>query len=746
MIPMSSQDEEFLRTLRAAFQVEAGEHLQAMTTGLLELEKDPAASFPADTLERVYREAHSLKGAARAVNLTQVETMCQSLESVFAAWKRQELKPSPELFDTLQGGLDLVAKLLASPEAADPRDISELLSRNTQFAAGGPGGPAVAEPAAMTPVAAAEKPPVADSVRIGTAKLDTLILEAQEMLAIKLTAAQRAADLREIRAVFEPWKKEWAKVAPALRKSVAQTLDATAHPLQPVLDGFLTWNLACMKSLEGRITALLRAAEQDSHTIDNLVTDLVNDSKRLLMLPFSTLLGAFPKLVRDLCRDQGKEAELVIHGGEVEIDKRILEEMKDPLIHLLRNCIDHGVEKPEERKRCGKPPRAVLSVAVAQVEGNKVEIMVSDDGAGIDAAKVRAAALQQNILSEADARNLTEADTLPLIFRSGVSTSPALTEISGRGLGLAIVREKTEKLGGRVSVETVPSRGTTFRILLPLTLATFRGIFVQAAGQTFVVPTASVERVIRIKPDDIKTVEHRETILLDARPVSLVRLADILELPVSTREAESPALLPALVLGSGDQRIAFSLDDVLREDEVLVKPLAKPLLRVRNIAGATVLGSGRAVPILNVADLLKSAIRSGGTPSRPVPVPPVPAKKKRILVVEDSITSRLLLKSILETAGYHVKTAVDGADAFARLHEEEFDLIVTDVQMPRMNGLDLTARIRHDPKLADKPVILVTALATPEDRARGADAGASAYIVKSNFDQSDLLETIRRLE
>jgi two-component system chemotaxis sensor kinase CheA len=320
-----------------------------------------------------------------------------------------------------------------------------------------------------------------------------------------------------------------------------------------------------------------------------------------------------------------------------------------------------------------------------------------------------------------------------------------ITRVSGRGLGLAIVREKAEKLGGRVAIESRRGSGTTIRMTLPLTLATFRGVLVESARRLFILPTAQVERVARFKPQEVQTVEGRRTLVLNGRAVALVDLAEVLQLPSTPHKPGAPEATPVLVLGAGEQRVAFAVDAVLDEREVLVKRLAKPLSRVRNIAGATVLGSGEVAPILNVADLLKSA-RTAGAGLRTVPAAtPSATPAKRILVVEDSITSRTLLKGILESAGYDVKTAVDGIDGFTALRAEHFDLVVSDVEMPRMNGFDLTARIRADRALAEVPVVLVTALESREDRERGIDVGANAYLVKSSLDQSDLLEALRRL-
>jgi two-component system chemotaxis sensor kinase CheA len=499
-----------------------------------------------------------------------------------------------------------------------------------------------------------------------------------------------------------------------------------------------------VRALETQLTTLSRSADHDQRAFGGMVDNLLEDMKKVLVLPFSSLLEVFPKLVRDLARDQEKEVELDIRGADIEIDRRILEEMKDPLLHLIRNCIDHGIEKTAARLQSGKPARATLSIAVSQLNGNSVEIVVADDGGGIDVARLKQSAIKQHVLSEDDAGKLSDAEATALIFQSQVSTSPMITELSGRGLGMAIVREKTERLGGQISVDSHRGAGTRFTIVLPLTLATFRGILVETGGASFVVPTANVERVARIRRDTIRTIENRTTIVLDGRAVALVSLAEALGLD-GLEDRDAGVYVSVLVLGAADRRIAFTVDAVLREQEVLVKPLGKNLRRVRNIAGATILGSGRVVPILSTRDLLRSAVQLHGGGSRPAPVASPETARRSILIAEDSITSRMLLKNILESAAFEVTTAVDGLDALTRLKNGRFDLVVSDVEMPRLGGFELIQKIRADKELATIPVVLVTSLASREHRERGVEVGANAYIVKSSFDQSDLLEVVRRL-
>ena len=734
---MDRKDKEFLKKLAATFLIEAREHIRALSSGLVELEK---ARGPARTaiIENIFREAHSLKGAARAVNMSEAESVCQSLESIFAALKRSEMQLSSEVFDGLHQSVDLLDSIVSRADAdtatADHPTI------DTQ------------------PQSLLSSGPVTETIRITTAKLDALFLQAEEMVYAKSAARHRAGELREVKSQFAVWEKEWKKLLPdiqRLRHSFGRTdvssgaLDKTSQ-LKNILE-FVDWSNSFVKSCDRSLDRLMKSAENDQRLIAPMIDNLLESAKKALMLPFSPVLELLPRFVRDLARDQGKEVEMMMNGGEIEVDKRILEEIKDPLIHLIRNCVDHGIEKPDERKKKQKSPQGRITVSIGQKDGNRIEIAVSDDGNGIDLASVKSAVVKLGIVSSEGAEKLSNQAALLLIFESGVTTSRLITEISGRGLGLAIVREKAQKRGGAVSIESTPGVGTTFRIVLPTTLATFRGLLVREAEHTFVIPIANIERVMRTRKDEIKTVGNRETILVGGQPVSLVRLGDALGLarrpepPGPAGDAPERPSVQVVVAGSADRRIAFQIEDILNEQEVLVKSLGKKLGRVRNIAAATVLPTGKVVPILNVHDLVDAALKIPAKPVDAVASKPGDTLRKSVLVVEDSITARTLLKSILESAGYRVRTAVDGVDALTAMRTESFDVVVSDVEMPRMNGFDLTAKIRSDKKLSEIPVVLVTALASREDRERGIEVGANAYIVKSNFDQSNLLHVIQTL-
>ncbi|MBS1191881.1 MAG: hybrid sensor histidine kinase/response regulator [Rhodocyclaceae bacterium] len=778
---MATQDEALQKRLLALFRPEAAERLAVMSAGLIELEKADQAAKRAEILESLVREAHSLKGASRAVDLTDMEALARAVETVLAALKQDAAIATPALFDALHRAVDGMEHFLAAPNPGEEgkaalRQLALSLEQppaaSAEAAATAPPAPPPAQaapapspppPAAAAPPAVASPPsdtaappaadspppapraeapapgpeiaPAADTVRIATARLETLLLMAEQLLSVRQAAEQHVAELKALGLTVAEWRKALAKTASASQ---------SAHEL-----------LEAVKQRVGRLAGSIEAqetdAEQNLRQLSGAVANLLEGVKSVLMLPISTFLGLFPKMVRDLCRDQGKEADWTVTGGEIEIDKRVLDELRDPLIHLVRNCIDHGIEKPEERVAKGKPRRGRITLGIEQKAADRIEIVLTDDGAGMDAASIRAAAIKHGVITPASAEMLSEQESLALALRSGVTTSPIITDLSGRGLGLAIVQGKVARLNGSLDFESQPGTGTTFRLSLPLTLATFRGVLVQCGERPFVVPTTNVETVLRIDREAIRTVENRATIQLRNQAVALVDLAAVLGLPKPSA-AKIPGKVEAVVVSTGRNPIAFAVDNIHNEQEILLKPLGKQLSRVRNVGGATVLGTGQVVPVLNVPDLMASAVKAAAG-AAVVPAPPPPAaiqgkkegKQHSLLVVEDSITTRTLLKNILEAAGHRVVTAVDGVDALGYLHDGDFDLVVSDVSMPRMDGFNLTARIRADKRLARLPVILVTALDSREDRARGIDVGADAYIVKSGFDQSNLLETIRRL-
>lgn len=783
--------EEIQRQLREAFKIEAEERIASMFENLTALEKSADPDTRSRMLEIVYREAHSLKGAARSVNILPVESICQEMEGLFSRLKNNELAFTPTLFDALHQAVGLVEQYVGAPETdqaplkkdmeiltaalSDFRDGSAEtaapLSRKARLSdAPGPEtetGPQVSRP---------EKPPEAslpphpgsapdavpslpksfsmpprktsETVRISTAKLDALLLKAEELITVKQVFSQHLNEIKDALQVI----RHWQKISEKSRKELRE-LRALAHQTPRLLHFFQLYDLnhSQIEESSRRMAGLAKSMDHSSRSLSSMVDDLLEEMKKTALLPFSHLFSLLPRMVRDLSREMGKEVELELTGDEVEIDKRILEGLKDPLIHLIRNALDHGIETPETRKKARKTPWGTIRLSVAQPESNKVAIELFDDGCGIDTARLKQKAVDAGSLDPRTADAMTDADALSLIWLSGLSTSAMITEISGRGLGMAIVQEHVESLNGIISVSTAPGRGTAFKIEVPVSLATFRGLVVSSAGHDFILPIAHVEQTFRLAPDAIRTVGSKSVIAVNGQPVSLVNLADLLGLPLPEDHffqgsREGRVLLPLVVLGSGQKRIACIVDQIRDEQDVLVKGLGKQLRRVPNLSGATILGDGTVVPILNVNDLIGTAA------GRSLPAVMTQAieilkhqVQKSLLIVEDSFTSRTLLKNILEASGYLVTTAIDGEDGYRRLSTQAFDAVISDVEMPKMNGFELTRKIRETEALASLPVVLITSLDSREDKEKGMDAGADAYIVKSSFDQSNLLEVLERL-
>ena len=566
------------------------------------------------------------------------------------------------------------------------------------------------------------------SIRVDGEKLDRLLFRAEELVAGKLALSTRIQEMQRFLNDLHRLVFSTGQTSQAGNNGMAQTNPTEAQGV---------------RELEKQMKSLLNRLQQDERLLGAMIDSLLEEAKKFVMLPVSSLTQSFPKMVRDLSRALGKKAHLVIQGQEVEIDKRILEEIKDPLIHLIRNALDHGLEHPDERRRLGKPERGELRLSFRPSEGGKVEVALQDDGAGINLAKVRQRAIQQGLVSPEEAERLNEQEIMRFIFHSQFSTSDMITDISGRGLGMAIVQEKVDRLGGYLAIESKPGKGTCIRMVFPLSLARYRGVLIRAQTQRYVVPTTSLLHVVRVPTSSIRSIKGRATVLVDGEVLPVAHLAQVLSLPLSS-DSQSPAY-PALVVNRGSEKMVLLVDEVIGEQEMVVKGLGPLLQRVKNFSGATITGDGHVVPILNVHDLFDSAQRVGRlTPSltgqTEAARPPV-----RILLAEDSITSRTLLAQILTGAGYQVTTAVDGEEAWSLLQQSEFDLVVSDVEMPRMDGFELTRNIRTDPRLQDLPVVLVTSLGSQEDQRRGAEVGADAYIIKSNFEEGTLLDTIKWL-
>jgi len=800
---MFELDDDIMRQLRATFKVEAAEHIQAINRILVALEKGPQEKERAALLEEIFREAHSLKGAAGAAGFDEVEATGHRLESVMSAANAGELELTGDLCDVLYEAVDAVSIIIKAaledrPHGLDMPDLYTRLEAAEKgqvvprAESGEPSLPAeptperaepkpevkapkVEEPRPVPPPAdepitkggkpkmdkRESKPPqgetkdkerrarptgfgsgIEETIRVATSKVDDLMTQAGELLVAGLKVDQRLKEVEEIGHAVEDWNREWLKN----RASYSHLLhDSGNEEIRPLLQ-FVDLNQERLKTLSTQLNELRRGFSSDALHLARVTNDLGEGVMKVRMLPVSTVFDALPRLVRDVAREKGKEIDLQMEGGETELDRKVLEEIKDPLIHILRNSVDHGIEPPGEREKAGKPRQGTITLQAFQ-KGNSIVIEVADDGGGINLNRVKQAALKSGVLAPDDLETISDDEARQLIFVSGVSTSTIITDISGRGVGMDVVRKNVERLHGQVDVASTPGEGTTVTLTLPLTLATTQELLVRVDDQTYGIPISAVERILRIHRQDISTVEGREAIVVDNNPVSLVRLSNVLEIPHQEREeARSDEKMPAVILGTGRRRIVFLVDGVVGQQESVVKSLGRQLSRVRNVAGATILGSGQVIMTLNPIDLVKSARLVKGQPAFAQQVSTEKVVKRQIiLVVDDSLTTLTLERNILETVGYEVKVASDGVEALSVLQSGECDLIVTDILMPNMDGFELTAAVKGDPKLGETPIVLVTALESREDKERGINIGADAYIVKSSFDQESLLQTVEQL-
>lgn len=671
---MKSRDDDLAERLRATFAQELDEQVRHFNAGLLALEKRPGDE---DSVRTLFRAAHTIKGAARVAGFPLIEQMCHSLESVFA-----DVRAGTRTLGGAEFSLFFAV-------------VDALAEAGTHIRTGSS----------------------------GTGSLPSLIPKIEEL------AGQKA----------QP------DVAPAAARAVAPdavTVDRvrveTSEEFVRVDSERLDVLLSAVGELiiaTGRIVGRIGDTTDDARYLDR-TTDHVADIVRGLRLrPFGDVCEALPRAARDIAASEGREVELILEGQDVEADRMVMDMLRDPLLHLVRNAVDHGIEPPAERERSGKPRPGRVTVG-AEVSGGRLIVTVTDDGSGIDEAALRSALRARGRPVPPDRGGLADA-----LLAGGFSTRAEATTVSGRGIGMDIVRSSLDRIGGTVSVEWRPGRGTTFTLECPPSPATLRALLLRVGSHTFAIPTAYVQRLRRVRDADLQRAEGRAMLRTMTGPVPVHSLAGMLGPPFEARAIADSAT--AAIISVGARRAAFIVDEVLDEDEIVVRPLPAEAASVQYAGGAAVLPSGSVALLLNAAALLASATRAG-TAIAPAFAERA-APRRRVLVADDSITTRTLEQSVLEAAGYEVIAAVDGEDAWRRLEQDGADAVVADVEMPRMDGFALCRRLRASQQFARIPIVLVTGLESDEDRARGMEAGADAYIVKSGFDQATLLDTVNQL-
>lgn len=741
-----NSEEAFYKELLNDFRNEASEHYETIVKGLLDLESKEENYVRQQVIETIYRSTHSLKGAARAVNLPDIERLCFSLETMFGHLKRGEISLTPQLLDTLHKSADmldsLIKRLIEGRESNENNNLNQTI-KNLEYII-----KISLEASKKRWAKAKESFPEELNTKSGeiseiedreknSDKISPQSVKPDEELTSTRKIQEERADQSSVRISTEHLNRILSESEDFI--TIKTTLDFYRKGLEELY----------MKYRDDSIYNMLKDLISFQTVSSRMIDDLVSNIKYSLLSNFGTLFKLLPKMVRDISKEREKDISILFSGEETEIDRRILDEFKDPLLHIIRNCIDHGIEKPEIRQQLGKKPKGNILVKVEKLIERKVRISITDDGSGIDESKILESAIKNGAITPDAGSSLTKGEILSLILKSGISSRKFVTDISGRGLGMTIVAEKVSRLGGEITIESTEGKGTTFTVTLPQTISTFRGVLVECEGMHLIIPSGFVEKAIQVPISSIQSIGDKNVIkLLDGESVGVVKLSQVLGIPAKESSSSKGDSIKLMILSHNPTKLAFVVNAVYGEHEGIVKDLGPQLKYVRNIAGVTLIENSKLVPVINVTELIQSAIeRSASKSSKGVNETSKKGKAdgaKRVLVVEDSITIRSMLRSFLEGAGFIATTAIDGIDGLNKLENDKFDVVVSDIEMPRMNGFELTKKIRSNSALSDTPVILVTALESGDDMKKGMEAGADAYIVKSSFEQSNLLETIKR--
>lgn len=750
--------------LLAAFDLEHKDHLAAIRNAL----RDAEATGDAPDLVDIHRRAHSLKGAARAVDLPEVEAISHRLEAAFIAVQKGELPLDPASVGVVRRSLDAIEDLVAwSLQGGDAVETAGVLADLDALAAGRSGGAVPApSPAAARPVirtnarpAPAQRDRAADAdsaalVRIAAQGLERLSETASALLPEVEAQAGLGEQLRtmrrEWRALDRAWRHLRVQIGRGVRADAAAGADGLPDALPSALDG--RGALPALMAFERRFRALGGALDSAHRSHDRLLWSmrrwgggLQQDMRRLRMLPAENQLSGLGRMVRDISRAEGKEVEVDVRGLEVEADRTVLQRLKDPILHIARNAISHGIETPAERLALGKRPAARVTIA-ASVEGARLRLRIEDDGRGLDRAAILRKAAERGLI---DAAELSAGEDMPqerlteFLFHPGFSTAARTTELAGRGMGLAIARREVERLQGNLTIADRADGGTAVTIEVPLSLLSQRLVFVLVQDQTLAIPSADVVRLRTASAQSLFSGTGTPMTRIGEEEIPVTSLAALLgmEAPVVPSAERGLSLV---VVRAGDRRLALAVDRFVATRETVVTAAEETGLDSGRYLGTVLMDDGGPALVLNIPGLMP-------LPGSTLPAPARPAEeatpaRAHILVVDDSITTRTLEKSILEAHGYRVTLCVDGREALERLSEGmEVGLIISDVEMPRMDGFALLQAVKADKRLEEIPVILVTSRASDEDRERGLRLGADAYIVKTRFDQNELLAGIRRL-
>ena len=737
-------------SLLELFQLETRTQVQVLNNGLLALEHDPTS---APQLEACMRAAHSLKGAARIVDLHPAVRIAHAMEDCLVEAREGRLRLQAADIDALLMGADLLQRV-GTPGAELGSEIDELVARLSNAPLAPPAASAAApapKPADfLPPIPAVEEPPAAAPVRRSS---DMGLGEGERVLRVTADTLNKLLGLSSETLVESHWigpfgasmlrlKRMQAGAVQALdgvRAALAgQALEAQA---QAALDDALRIVEQCQQELSQRTSEV----DEFGWRMGHLAQRLYDTALACRMRPFGDGVGGMARMVRDVGRALGKQVRLELEGESTQVDRDILEKLDAPLMHLLRNAVDHGIEMPQDRLAAGKPAEGRIRLSARHAAGMLL-IELSDDGAGISLDRLRVEVVQRKLASAETAARLTEAELLEFLFLSGFSTRGEVTEISGRGVGLDVVQTMVRQLRGAVRIQQLTGQGTRFMLEMPLSLSVVRSLLVEVQDEIYAFPLAYVNHALQVRAEDIEQLEGHQHFRFMDRQIGLVSARQILRKSGSAPAGETVCVV---LVGDHDRLYGIAVDRYVGERTLVVQPLDPRLGKVQDVMAGALMDDGTPLLILDVEDMLVSVQKlvAGGQLTRVdgAGAAEQTRRRKRVLVVDDSLTVRELERKLLLNRGFDVAVAVDGMDGWNMLRSEAFDLVVTDVDMPRMDGIELVSRIKADPKLQGLPVMVVSYKDREEDRRRGLDAGADYYLAKGSFHDDALLDAVEDL-
>ncbi len=721
------------------FRVEAESQTKVLTESLLALERDPTA---ANRLEALMRAAHSIKGAARIVGVNAAVGVAHSMEDCFVAAQKGALTLGQAQVDLLLGGVDLLSRIANTAEADMQQwdgasEIETFLAKLAAFAEGNdvPDAPQPVPAPAPAPQAVPVTSAADRELRVTAEHLNRLLGLAGESLVEARWLDPFARSLLRLKRM----QREVEKSVEALRESLAG---------QPLSEHTQARFVAMeQKAAESRqfLSSRLAELEMFDRRTGNLSHRLYDEALALRMRPFADSAHNFPRMIRDISRSLAKEVRIDIVGEQTQVDRDILEKLEAPLNHLLRNALDHGIELPEERVAAGKPREGTISLEARHSAGMLV-ITVRDDGRGIDIEAVRRAVIAKRLTNAETAAKMSDTELLEFLFLPGFTMKESVTEISGRGVGLDVVQDTMKQVRGTLRTSSELGKGTTIQLQLPLTLSVLRALVVEIAGEPYGIPLAAITRTLKLAKGKIEALEGRQHFAMEDQRIGLVTTHQIFDKGETSIVGDE---LPVVVIGDRGSRCGLVVDRFLGERELVVQPLDSRLGKIKDISAGALTDDGTPLLIVDVEDLLRSVeklsaagrlnnVQRSGAASEA-------RRRKRVLVVDDSLTVRELERKLLEARGYEVEIAVDGMDGWNAVRTGEHDLIITDVDMPRLDGIELVSLIRRDPNLKSKPVMIVSYKDREEDRARGLEAGADYYLTKGSFHDESLISSVADL-